>query len=123
MKIIRRAHPERPYPIVTLCGSTRFQKEFRRLEKEFTYHGYVVLSVHSYAHSDEEDEGREVNLKSMLDDMHLYKIEQADMVVVINKDGYIGESTAREIQYAQQLGKMLLYVDNRVLQRTVIEKK
>ena len=42
----------------------------------------------------------------MLDDMHLRKID-----LVINVGGYIGESTRREIAYAEKTGKKVRYLE------------
>ena len=47
----------------------------------------------------------------MLDDMHLRKIDMADEIYVINVDGYIGESTKREIAYAEKTGKNVNYLE------------
>lgn len=33
------------YPVVTLCGSTRFKDDFLRVQKELTLRGYIVISV------------------------------------------------------------------------------
>ena len=41
-------------------------------------------------------------LKEMLDDIHKRKIDMADAIYVINKDGYIGSSTKSEIAYAKE---------------------
>ena len=49
--------------------------------------------------------------KEMLDDMHLRKIDMADEIFVINVDGYIGESTRREIAYAVKTGKKVNYLE------------
>lgn len=55
--------------------------------------------------------------KARLDDLHLRKIDLADNVFVVNPatpehpDGYIGESTRREIEYATQLGKPVTYLE------------
>jgi len=32
----------RDYPIITLCGSTRFKDDFLRLQKELTLQGYIT---------------------------------------------------------------------------------
>lgn len=48
----------------------------------------------------------------MLDDMHKRKIDMADAIYVINKDGYIGASTRSEIQYALRLGKQIIYMED-----------
>ena len=45
----------------------------------------------------------------MLDDMHLLKIDLAGEIFVINVGGYIGESTWREIAYAEKTGKKVNY--------------
>ena len=49
--------------------------------------------------------------KEMLDDMHLRKIDMADEIFVINVGGYIGESTMREIAYAEKTGKKVNYLE------------
>ena len=51
-------------------------------------------------------------VKEMLDDMHLRKIDMADEIFVINVGGYIGESTKREIAYAEQKGKKVNYLES-----------
>ena len=47
----------------------------------------------------------------MLDDMHKRKIDMADEIFVINKGGYIGESTKSEIEYAIKTGKKVSYME------------
>ena len=49
-------------------------------------------------------------MKEMLDDMHLRKIDLADEIFVVNVNGYIGESTRREIAYAKSTGKKVNYL-------------
>ena len=92
------------YKVITLCGSTRFKSEFERVQKELTLQGNIVISVGLFGHSG-DDEVWEEGVKEMLDDMHLAKIDMADEIYVINPEGYIGESTAREIAYARCCGK------------------
>ncbi len=48
--------------------------------------------------------------------LHLWKIELADFVRVFNVGGYLGESTRREIEYAQRLGKPIVYLEERPCQ-------
>lgn len=47
----------------------------------------------------------------MLDDMHKRKIDMADSIFVINVDGYIGDSTRSEIEYAKNNGKEVRYLE------------
>jgi hypothetical protein len=49
--------------------------------------------------------------KIALDLIHLAKIEHADEVLVINVGGYLGESTRRELEYAQRLGKHIRWLE------------
>ncbi len=39
-----------------------------------------------------------------MDELHLHKISMADEVFILNVDGYIGESTKRELAYARSRG-------------------
>ncbi len=97
------------YKIITLCGSTRFKDEFLAEQKRLTLEGNIVLSVGLFGHSGDEEVWSE-STKEMLDDMHLRKIDLADEIFVINPGGYIGESTMREIEYAQESGMTVKYL-------------
>ena len=57
------------------------------------------------------DEGTPTKTKEMLDDMHKRNIDMADSIYVINVGGYIGESTRSEIEYAQNHGKKISYLE------------
>lgn len=104
------------YPIITLCGSTRFKDEFYEAQKRLTLEGNIVISVGLFGHSgdsevwDGMDEGTLSKTKEMLDDMHKRKIDMADGIYVINVGGYIGDSTRSEIEYAEANGKFVKYL-------------
>ena len=68
-----------------------------------------MISVGLFGHAGDAEVWTE-GTKAMLDDMHLRKIDLADEIFVINVDGYIGESTRREIAYAKQTGKPVRYL-------------
>ena len=105
------------YLVVTLCGSTRFKDEFMEAQKRLTLEGNIVISVGLFGHSGDQevwenmDEGTLTKTKEMLDDMHKRKIDMADSIYVINVGGYIGESTRSEIEYAQNHGKKISYLE------------
>ena len=50
--------------------------------------------------------------KKLLDDIHKRKIDMSDEIYVINKGGYIGESTRFEIVYAKKKNKIVHYMEN-----------
>ena len=99
------------YKVVTLCGSTRFKDAFLETQKRLTLEGNIVISVGLFGHSGDDEVWTE-GTKEMLDDMHLRKIDMADEIFVINVGGYIGESTKREIAYAEQKGKKVNYLES-----------
>ena len=55
--------------------------------------------------------GEITGTKEMLDELHLRKIDLSDRVEVVNPGGYIGESTANEINYALKTGKPVTYME------------
>lgn len=105
------------YPVVTLCGSTRFKEEFYAVQKKLTLEGNIVISVGLFGYSGDEevwdgmDEGTLGKTKAMLDDMHKRKIDMADSIFVVNVGGYIGESTKSEIEYAKKNNKAVNYLE------------
>lgn len=90
--------------ILTLCGSTRFQEQFEKTNRDLTLWGHTVYSVGFFMHmmppEDQKAIGFDDSNKIYLDLVHLQKILQADGIVVVNPEGYIGESTRREIAWA-----------------------
>ena len=98
------------YPIITLCGSTRFKEQFLEALKRLTLEGNIVISVGLFGHSGDDEVWTE-GTKEMLDDMHKRKIDMADAIYVINVGGYIGESTRSEIEYALRNGKKVMYLE------------
>ena len=107
------------YKIITLCGSTKFKDEFIKAQKDLTLKGNIVISVGLFGHSGDDevwenmDEGTLTKTKEMLDDMHKRKIDMADEIFVINVDGYIGDSTRSEINYALAHGKKVNYLESK----------
>ena len=83
----------------------------REAQKRLTLDGCIVISVGLFGHSGDDDVWKPGE-KEMLDDMHLRKIDMADEIFVINVGGYIGESTKREIAYAEQKGKKVNYLES-----------
>jgi hypothetical protein len=105
------------YPtIVCLCGSTRFWREFQAAGLRETMSGKIVLSIGAASGTDDEHFGnlprKEYDrIKTMLDELHMRKIDLCDEVLILNLDGYIGESTARELAYARKLGKRVRFLE------------
>ena len=99
------------FKVITLCGSTRFKEEFLEAQKRLTLEGNIVISVGLFGHSGDDVVWTE-GVKDMLDRQHLAKIDLADEINVINAGGYIGDSTRREIAYAEYKGKSITYLES-----------
>jgi hypothetical protein len=99
--------------VVCLCGSTRFQDAFIKANRDETLKGHIVLSVGMFGHQ----EGIDMNgpIKADLDRLHLDKIDLADEVLVLDVNGYIGESTTREISHARKTGKPVRYLSGELV--------
>ena len=98
------------FPVITLCGSTRFKDQFLEVQKRLTLEGNIVISVGLFGHSG-DNEVWTPGTKEMLDNMHKRKIDMADAIYVINVNGYIGESTRSEIEHARMNGKKVLFLE------------
>lgn len=96
-------------PIVCLCGSTRFKEAFLKAQWDFSMQGVIILTTAGFSHADKIELTDDQKL--VLDALHMRKIELADAVFVINEGGYIGESTAREIDHAVRTGKPVNYLE------------
>lgn len=92
--------------IVTICGSMQYSEEMMKISEYLELKkGYVVLqcaySVNEYKYDDEDIQ--------TLAKIHKKKIDISDAIYVVNVDGYIGDSTRNEIEYATKSGKEVIY--------------
>ncbi len=94
------------YQVITLCGSLKFIKDFVRIQITLERKGHVCFSVTA----GEEQLPPTPNEKSILDKVHYKKIMLSDCVLVIDTDGYIGESTGNEIEFALLTNKPVYYM-------------
>ncbi len=97
--------------IVTLCGSTRFKKQYETVNRMLELNDWIVLTVASYYHREKNPSLRKWILqnKTKLDRLHLAKIEISQAIVVVDVGGYIGNSTRSEIRHARLRNKPIYY--------------
>lgn len=104
---------------ITLCGSTRFMPSFHEWNLRLTKAGHLVYSVAAATTDADKDSNLNPEVKLVLDAVHIGKIEESDAIFVItcahevvDNGGtmapYVGESTAREVYYAQLRGKLIV---------------
>lgn len=96
------------YSVVLLIGSTKFKDVFLEVEEKLALNGYLVFTPSVYNQSGEVP-GCGVETKKILDTAAKMKVCRSDIVIVIDKDGYIGSSTKEQIEWAELLNKPVLY--------------
>lgn len=123
--------------VVCLCGSTRFRAAYEKAMRDETLCGRIVLSVGLLGHEEGLDMAGPI--KASLDELHLRKIDMADEVLVLDAPAdvcdscgrpctvtqrdnsaccaapwsrrpYFGDSTRREIAYAEKMGRRIRYL-------------
>lgn len=99
--------------VITLCGSTRFFKLFDEMNYKLTMNGWVVLSIGCHSNHDACLGIEQIsNAKEMLDKLHKKKIWMSWGVLILDKDGYIGDSTRSELEYAKANDKKIFYYND-----------
>ena len=97
--------------IITLCGSVRFKELFEEANRLLTRADWIVLTVaefdHAMLHDSTNNEG--MLLKTQLDMLHRSKIDISQAVLVLDKDGYVGDSTRGEIAHAIDEMKLVYF--------------
>ncbi|UOE95248.1 hypothetical protein [Alkalihalobacillus sp. LMS39] len=93
--------------IITLCGSTKFKKQFEKANAYLTLQGNIVISLGFF----EQSEGIEITKEqaTLFENIHYEKINMSDEIFVIDVNGYIGNSTKKEIEHAKRQGKTIRY--------------
>lgn len=95
------------FPTIAIIGSTKFAKQFKTSAQYFQILGYVVLTTFIYDGAD----GRPISeaMQIMFEELGCQRIAMADEVFVVNVNGYIGENTKKELEFAKSIGKPISY--------------
>ncbi|MBQ6857736.1 MAG: hypothetical protein IJO13_11625 [Lachnospiraceae bacterium] len=90
----------------TICGSMRFWKEMQEIAYFLEInHGYNILQcVYNPGITDLTND----QIKN-LEFAQYRRIDLSDGIYVIDLDGYIGDSTSKEIEYARRKDKQIIY--------------
>lgn len=93
--------------IITVCGSYKFKKEMTEITEKMALKGNCMITPIELTKTDKD--AYTSNEALMFDKMHKEKIKLSDAILVVNVNGYIGNSTNSEIEYAKTLNKEILY--------------
>lgn len=91
--------------VVTICWNMKFKNEMMKFAEELELkEGYAVIQciyVNTWGNYDKKD-------KEKFGKLHFKKIDISDAIYIVNVNGYVGESTKKEIEYAKSLNKKIL---------------
>lgn len=96
------------FNIITFIGSMKYWDEFITEASRLHSEGNIVI----LPHKDPDEANMTDEKRRMYDRMIRDQIDMAEEVHVMNVNGYIGKSTATELQYAIQRGKTISYYDS-----------
>jgi len=103
---------EKKSKIITICGSMKFKDEMIKVALQMELAGNVVLAP-SYPINDDTAVYTEKEI-ILLGKMHKEKIKLSDAIFVVNVNGYIGDSTKIEIEYAKMHNKEIIYLEQEI---------
>ena len=93
--------------VITVCGSMRYKKEMNLITEKMALKGNLMLTPIELTKTNKEDYTNQEIL--MLKNIHKEKIKLSDAILVVNVNGYIGNSTNDEIEFAKSLNKEIIY--------------
>lgn len=96
--------------VITVCGSYKFKKEMVEIAEKMTLEGNCMIMPNDLTKTGKDSYTEDEIL--MIDKMHKEKIRISDAILVVDVNGYIGNSTKSEIEYAKSLNKEILYYTN-----------
>lgn len=98
--------------IITICGSMKFQDKMIQLYSELSSIGNIVLLPIIFNDVLSNYPNRvKLNIISQNREFHKKKIDLADEILIANVNGYIGDDTRREIEYAKSKNKVIKYLE------------
>lgn len=104
--------PKKTPKKICYCGSLRVAADaFKEAEYKSVLDGNIALLPCCMFVDIQREYGAESDYKVKADELHKRKIDICDEVVVLNVGGYIGESTRSEIEYAEKIGKPIVYLE------------
>lgn len=94
---------------ITLCGSLRFEPYWHEANKQLGLLGHISYSVMTFPSIEGDKTWYTPEQKYTLDLAHFAKIEESEAVVMLNIEGYLGESSLRELAWARMRRKTVYW--------------
>lgn len=112
--------------IVVICGSSKFTDIMAVVEwiierDELAITMGLNLLPQWYPDCPPDHLAEAEGCADEMDELHLRKIDLADEIFVVDWDDYIGESTSKEIKYAEKHGKQIRFFSCDIVGQQVCE--
>ena len=96
--------------VITICGSMKYISEMLKEYERLSLEGHLVYLPVFHTNANEDFKVSNV-LKEQLRQLHFKKILLSDSIFIVNPDGYIGEDTLAEIEYAKSYNIPVKYLE------------
>ena len=100
--------------VVGLFGSAKFKEDFLKIEKDLSFKGFLVLLPY-FDGLENKDKYSKEQWESLMDQA-FKRVEISDIIFIVNKNGYIGDHTRKEIDYAHSLHKEIQFMEDCILE-------
>ncbi len=107
--------------IFTLCGSARFEPVWHEANKQLGLAGHISFSLMTFPSVEGSKSWYTDEQKTMLDLMHLAKIDASDAVLMLNVGDYLGESSLRELAWARHKKKHIFFLQRSKYYKTLTD--
>ena len=109
-KRLGKREPYNDAKTIVICGSMRFYEKMFEEQVRLSKEGNIVILPIIELVNNEPNLTKEE--KDLYSEIHMRKIDIADEIYVVNYDGYVDPSTAREITYASQIGVHVKFMES-----------
>lgn len=96
--------------IITICGSSRFKDQILEAAHQLTLANHIVLVPFVFYYDEAQQLEPELLIK--LSNLQKERINMSDAIFVVNINGYIGESTYGDIDWAYRMKKQVFFLNN-----------
>lgn len=103
--------------ILTLCGSARFEPVWHETNKQLGFAGHICFSLMTFPSVEGDKTWYTLEQKTVLDLMHLLKIDASAGAVMLNVGDYLGESSLRELLWARFKKKEIFFLEESSLRK------
>lgn len=106
MNVDEKGNKTGPY-IITICGSLRFTREMLQMHHELSNQGFMVFLPNINLEEPVPTGSSPKNEDAQT--LHDAKISSSNAVLIMNLNGYIGESTFHEWKLARDMKKDIIW--------------